>query len=85
MRKAAFVSILVFLLGGCSAGSGNTDSGGENNSATVEEQVGNRENDRLYVEENGSGSLIYVSDDGRTDERMWCDNGHCVLSLGLAN
>ncbi|SEK85333.1 membrane lipoprotein lipid attachment site-containing protein [Ruminococcus albus] len=91
MKKAPFVAVLVLLLAGCNANSENYDSRGDNNSATVEEQMGNRENDRLYVDDTGDGDVIYVS--AESDDISYRDckteqaqvgNEHCVLSLGIS-
>ena len=47
MKKAPFLAVLVLLLGGCTADGDVNDGYEGNNSAAVEEQIGNRENDRL--------------------------------------
>ena len=91
MKKTPFMAVLVLLLAGCNASSENNDSRGDNNSATVEEQMGNRENDRLYVDERSDGDVIYVS--AESDDISYHDckteqaqngNEHCVLPLGVS-
>ena len=95
MKKAPFMAVLVLLLAGCNASSENNDSRGDNNSATVEEQMGNRENDRLYVDERSDGDVIYVSAESDDisyrcsiadcmTEQAQDGNEHCVLPLGVS-
>ena len=55
MKKAPFLAVLVLRLGGCTADGDVNDGYEGNNSAAVEEQIGNRENDRLYVNGDGDG------------------------------
>ena len=83
MKKAPFLAVLVLLLGGCTAGGDVNDDREGNNSAAVEEQIGNRENDRLYVNGDGDGYVIYASWDSGLKERL-CDE-HCVLSISVNN
>jgi hypothetical protein len=83
MKKAPFLAVLVLLLGGCTAGGDETADREGDNSLTVEEQVGNRENDRLYVNEDGGGYVIYASWDSGLKERL--GDEHCVRLLDFEN
>ncbi|MBP5268643.1 MAG: hypothetical protein J6Z29_08740 [Ruminococcus sp.] len=79
MKKAPFLAVLVLLLGGCTADGDVNDGYEGNNSAAVEEQIGNRENDRLYVNGDGDGYVIYASWDSGMKERI--SEEYCVQDL----
>ena len=63
MKKAPFLAVLVLLLGGCTADGDVNDGYEGNNSAAAEEQIGNRENDRLYVNGDGDGYVKFKKQD----------------------